>query len=50
VDLHLVVTLVSLPLTAGNNTIQIGDPNAYTPDFDRIIVAAAPGSGLDHGP
>lgn len=37
------VTLVSLPLTAGNNTIQIGDPNAYTPDFDRIIVAAAPG-------
>jgi hypothetical protein len=34
---------VSLPLTAGSNTIEIGDPNAYTPDFDRIIVAGAPG-------
>jgi hypothetical protein len=34
---------VSLPLNAGNNTIQLGDPTAYTPDFDRIIVAAAPG-------
>jgi hypothetical protein len=33
---------VSLPLAAGNNTIQIGDPNAYAPDFDRIIVAASP--------
>ena len=34
---------VSLPLNAGSNTIQLGDPTAYTPDFDRIIVAAAPG-------
>ena len=34
---------VSLSLNAGNNTIQLGDPTAYTPDFDRIIVAAAPG-------
>ncbi|HEY6498867.1 MAG TPA: NEW3 domain-containing protein [Streptosporangiaceae bacterium] len=33
---------VSLALNAGNNTIEISDPNAYTPDFDRIIVAAAP--------
>jgi hypothetical protein len=33
---------VSLPLTAGNNTIEIGDPNAYAPDFDRIIVAGSP--------
>jgi Alpha galactosidase A/NPCBM-associated, NEW3 domain of alpha-galactosidase/Alpha galactosidase C-terminal beta sandwich domain len=33
---------VSLPLTAGTNTIEFGDPAAYTPDFDRIIVAAAP--------
>ena len=32
----------SLALNAGNNTIQLGDPNAYTPDFDRIIVAASP--------
>lgn len=34
---------VSLALAAGNNTIQIGDPGAYSPDFDRIIVAASPG-------
>jgi hypothetical protein len=33
---------VSLPLTAGSNTIEIGDPNAYAPDFDRIIVASSP--------
>ena len=33
---------VSLPLTAGNNTIELGDPNAFTPDFDRIIVADSP--------
>jgi hypothetical protein len=33
---------VSLPLAAGANTIQIGDPNAYSPDFDRIIVAPSP--------
>jgi hypothetical protein len=34
---------VPLPLTAGTNTIKFEDPTAYTPDFDRIIVAAAPG-------
>ncbi len=33
---------VSLPLTAGANTIELSDPSAYTPDFDRIIVAPAP--------
>jgi hypothetical protein len=33
---------VPLPLTAGNNMIEIGDPNAYAPDFDRIIVAGSP--------
>jgi hypothetical protein len=34
---------VPLPLTAGTNTIEFGDPAAYTPDFDRIIAAAASG-------
>jgi hypothetical protein len=34
---------VPLTLTAGTNTIEFGDPATYTPDFDRIIVAAAPG-------
>jgi hypothetical protein len=34
---------VPLPLTAGTNTIKFGDPTAYTPDFDRIILAAASG-------
>jgi hypothetical protein len=34
---------VPLPLTAGTNTIEFGDPAAYTPDFDRIIVAATSG-------
>jgi hypothetical protein len=34
---------VSLALNAGANTIELSDPSAYTPDFDRIIVAAAPG-------
>jgi hypothetical protein len=33
---------VALPLTAGNNTIEFGDPNAFAPDFDRIIVADSP--------
>lgn len=33
---------ISVPLAAGNNTIEFGDPNAYTPDFDRIIVADSP--------
>jgi Alpha galactosidase A/Alpha galactosidase C-terminal beta sandwich domain/NPCBM-associated, NEW3 domain of alpha-galactosidase/Alpha-galactosidase, CBM13 domain len=34
---------VPLQLTAGSNTIEFGNPSAYAPDFDRIIVAAAPG-------
>ena len=25
------------PLNAGANTIELSDPSAYTPDFDRII-------------
>jgi hypothetical protein len=33
---------VSLALSAGANTIELSDPSAYAPDFDRIIVAAAP--------
>jgi hypothetical protein len=33
---------VSLALNAGANTIELSDPSAYTPDFDRIIVAATP--------
>jgi hypothetical protein len=31
-----------VPPVAGGNTIEFGDPNAYTPDFDRIIVADSP--------
>src|SRR2546423_9169746 len=31
-----------LPLTAGTNTIQFGNPTAYAPDFDKITVPAAP--------
>jgi alpha-galactosidase len=34
---------VPLQLTAGSNTIEFSNPAAYAPDFDRIIVAAAPG-------
>jgi hypothetical protein len=34
---------VPLQLTAGSNAIEFGNPAACTPDFDRIIVAAAPG-------
>jgi len=33
---------VSLPLTAGANTIELANPSDYAPDFDRIIVADAP--------
>ena len=33
---------VSLPLAAGANAIELANPAAYAPDFDRIIVAAAP--------
>ena len=33
---------VPLQLTAGTNTIELADPSAFTPDFDRIIVASSP--------
>ena len=33
---------VPLQLSAGTNTIEFADPSAYTPDFDRIIVAGSP--------
>jgi hypothetical protein len=33
---------IPLTLAAGANTIEFSDPSAYTPDFDRIIVGAAP--------
>ncbi len=35
---------LSLQLNAGSNTIEFGDPSAYAPDFDRIIVAGSPSS------
>jgi hypothetical protein len=34
---------IPLTLNAGANTIEFSDPSAYTPDFDRIIVAGSPG-------
>jgi hypothetical protein len=34
---------IPLALTAGNNTIEFSDPSAYAPDFDRMVVAGAPG-------
>ena len=33
---------IPLALTAGANTIEFSNPSAYAPDFDRIIVGAAP--------
>ena len=33
---------VPLSLQAGANTIEFANPSAYAPDFDRIVVAAAP--------
>lgn len=33
---------IPLALTAGSNTIEFSNPSAYAPDFDRIIVGAAP--------
>jgi hypothetical protein len=33
---------VPLQLAAGTNTIEFSDPSAFAPDFDRIIVGAAP--------
>src|SRR5205823_2933553 len=32
-----------LQLTTGSNTIEFANPSAFAPDFDRIIVATAPG-------
>jgi hypothetical protein len=33
---------VPLQLASGTNTIEFADPSAFTPDFDRIIVAGHP--------
>jgi alpha-galactosidase len=33
---------IPLALSAGTNTIEFSNPSAYAPDFDRIIVGAAP--------
>jgi hypothetical protein len=33
---------ITLPLAAGDNTIEFTNPTAYAPDFDRITVAARP--------
>jgi hypothetical protein len=42
-DFNTVGTMtLQLHLTAGDNTIEFGNPAAYAPDFDRILVAAAP--------
>jgi alpha-galactosidase len=35
---------VTLNLNAGTNTVQLGNPTAYAPDFDKIVVAASPAS------
>ncbi|HTU08183.1 MAG TPA: NEW3 domain-containing protein, partial [Trebonia sp.] len=31
---------VTLPLTAGDNTIELDNPDAYAPDFNEIVVAS----------
>jgi hypothetical protein len=42
-DFNTVGTLtVPLALNAGANTIEFANPADYAPDFDRIVVAAAP--------
>ena len=42
-DFNTVGTMtVSVPLTAGSNTIEFSNPAAFAPDFDRIAVAALP--------
>ena len=33
---------VSLSLNAGANTIELDNPSAFAPDFNEILVAAAP--------
>ena len=42
VRLCVITMTVSLPLAAGANTIQLANPVAFAPDFDRIAVAVAP--------
>jgi alpha-galactosidase len=41
-----VPTIITVPLKAGTNTIQMGNPNAggFAPDLDRIVVAPVVGS------
>jgi carbohydrate binding protein with CBM35 domain len=42
-DFNTVGTMtVPVPLVAGANTIELSNPSAYGPDFDRIGVAALP--------
>jgi len=38
-------TLLSVPLKAGLNTIQLGNANGYAPDLDRIVVAPVATAG-----
>ncbi len=33
---------IQLQLHSGSNTIELSNPSAYAPDFDRILVAATP--------
>ena len=33
---------ITVPLNAGDNTVEFGDPSAYTPDFNAIVVGASP--------
>jgi hypothetical protein len=35
-------TTVSVALNAGSNTIEFANPDAFAPDFDRILVASTP--------
>jgi hypothetical protein len=40
-------TTISLPLTAGANRITFGNPNAFAPDLDRIVVNGTSTGGGD---
>ena len=31
---------IAVPLNAGDNTIEFGDPSAYTPDFNAILIGS----------
>jgi Carbohydrate binding module (family 35) len=33
---------ITVPLNAGDNTIELGDPSVYTPDFNAIVVGSSP--------